>query len=369
MEIRMLPLRQLIDVLEEIAPTRYAESWDNVGLLVGDLDQKVSKSILTIDYTQAVADEARNEKCDCIIAYHPPIFDPLKRLLSSSPIYDAIRRGVAIYSPHTALDVADGGTNDMLADAIGLCPDRQPLRITDAKAANYKLVVFAPRDMADKVANALFAAGAGRIGNYTSCSFRSPGTGTFFGEEGTNPAVGQAGQLERADEVRIETILPISKVEQVISALKKSHPYEEPAFDLLQLAAPPEGRGQGRIAKLTTPTDRSVVIARVKKELNLNHVLVAGPTSGIITRAACCAGSCGDILNDAIAQKAELYLTGEMRHHDALRAAQRGITVVCTLHSNSERAVLKRLADAVLKRLPTLSLALSQADQDPFTIR
>jgi dinuclear metal center YbgI/SA1388 family protein len=336
-----MKLSALLEILEEIAPTRYAEPWDNVGLLVGDSNQNISKTLFTIDYTPAVADEARTKNCDCVISYHPPIFDALKRVVFPSPIYDAIRRGVAIYSPHTALDVADGGTNDMLADAIGLAADRQPLRITDAKAANYKLVVFAPRDVADKVADAMFAAGAGRIGNYTSCSFRSPGTGTFFGQEGANPAVGQAGQLERADEVRIETILPISRVEQVIAALKKSHPYEEPAFDLLQLAAPPEGRGQGRIGSLASPIDRSAIISRIKKELDLPHLLVAGPTTGPIIRAACCAGSCGDILNDAISQKAELYLTGEMRHHDALGAALKGITVVATLHSNSERAVLK----------------------------
>ena len=364
----MLPLGQLIDLLEEIAPTRHAEPWDNVGLLVGDPQQNVSKAILTIDYTAAVAAEAGGRNCDFIIAYHPPIFEALKRIVSPSPIYDAIRRGVAIYSPHTALDVADGGTNDMLADAIGLCGDRQPLRITDAKAANYKLVVFAPRDAADKVADAMFAAGAGRIGNYTSCSFRSPGTGTFFGEEGTNPAVGQAGKMEAAEEVRIETILPISRVEQVIAALKKNHPYEEPAFDLLQLAAPPEGRGQGRIANLATHADRGHIIGRIKKELGLSHLLIAGPTTGPVTRAACCAGSCGDILNDAIAQKAELYLTGEMRHHDALRAAQEGITVVATLHSNSERAVLKRLATRLRARLPQIEFHLSESDRDPFAV-
>jgi len=215
----------------------------------------------------------------------------------------------------------------------------------------------------------MFAAGAGRIGNYTSCSFRSPGTGTFFGEEGANPAIGQAGQLEKADEVRIETILPISRVEQVIAALKKSHPYEEPAFDLLQLAAPPEGRGQGRIGTLSSPTDRSAIISRIKKELDLAHLLVAGPTAGPITRAACCAGSCGEILHDAISQKADLYLTGEMRHHDALRAAQRGITIVATLHSNSERAVLKRLAANLRQRLPQLEFHLSAADRDPFSIQ
>jgi putative NIF3 family GTP cyclohydrolase 1 type 2 len=159
----MLSLRELTDALEEIAPTRHAEPWDNVGLLVGDLQQNVSKVLLAIDYTPAVAEEGRSEHCDCIIAYHPPIFDALKRIVAPSAIYDAIRRGVAIYSPHTALDVADGGTNDMLADAIGMGADRQPLRITDSKAANYKLVVFAPRDVADRVADAMFAAVIGTV--------------------------------------------------------------------------------------------------------------------------------------------------------------------------------------------------------------
>ncbi|HEV8605808.1 MAG TPA: Nif3-like dinuclear metal center hexameric protein [Tepidisphaeraceae bacterium] len=365
-----MKLSDLLQTLEDLAPTRHAEPWDNVGLLVGDPDQTISKTLLTIDYTPAVAEEARNNSCDCIISYHPPIFEPLKRILVNSLIFDAIRRGMAIYSPHTALDVADGGTNDMLADAIGIGADRQPLRITDAKsAANYKLVVFTPRDAADKVADALFAAGAGRIGNYSSCSFRSPGTGTFFGEEGTNPAVGQPGQLEHADEVRIETILPIKNLQPVIAALKKHHPYEEPAFDLVQLAAPPEGRGQGRIGNLASPTDRSALIGRIKQQLNLSHLLVSGPTTGSISRAACCAGSCGDLLNDAIAQKAEVYLTGELRHHDALRASQMGLTVVATLHSNSERAVLKRLAQRLQKRLANLEFFVSQSDRDPFQIR
>src|SRR5438477_1969126 len=258
-----MKLSALLEILEEIAPTGYAEPWDNIGLLVGDVDQSISKVLLTIDYTSAVAEEGRNENCDCIISYHPPIFDALKRVLATSLIYDAIRRGVALYSPHTALDVADGGTNDVLADAMGLKEDRQPLRITDAKAANYKLVVFAPRDVADRVADAMFAAGAGRIGNYTSCSFRSPGTGTFFGEEGANPAVGQAGHLERVEEIRIEIIVPISRAAEVIAALRKSHPYQEPAFDLLQLAALLAGRGQGRIGNLPAPTDRAAIIARI----------------------------------------------------------------------------------------------------------
>jgi dinuclear metal center YbgI/SA1388 family protein len=363
-----MKLSEFIEVMEGIAPTRHAEPWDNVGLLAGDAGQQVSKALLTIDYTADVAAEGREENCDLVIAYHPPIFEAIKRVTGGSVIYDAIQRGVAIYSPHTALDVADGGTNDMLADALGLV-DRQPLRLSEAKATQYKLVVFVPENAADRVAEAAFGAGAGRIGNYTSCSFRTPGMGTFYGEEGANPAVGEARTLERVEEVRIETVLPIDRLGPCVRAMRQAHPYEEPAFDLVQLAAAPEGKGQGRIGALAEGTTREGLIERVKRELGVSQVLVAGRVSGVVTRAACCAGACGDLLKDAMAQKAQFYLTGEMRHHDALRAAQGRMTVVCTLHSNSERAVLRRLAERLGKALPGLAMHVSRRDADPFLIR
>jgi dinuclear metal center YbgI/SA1388 family protein len=367
-----MQLSEVIAVLEQIAPTRHAEAWDNVGLLVGDPGQTVTRAICCIDYTPAVAAEAANNKCDLVIAYHPPIFDGIKRLVASETnvVFDAIRRGVSIYSPHTALDVADGGTNDMLADAIGIAPDsRGPLRLIDPKANQYKLVTFVPQADVERVAQALFAAGAGRIGNYTQCSFRSPGTGTFFGAAGaTNPTVGQSGKLERAEEVRIETVMPIARLSEVLAALRAAHPYEEPAFDLVQLAAPPEKLGQGRLGKLASPAPRAQVIDRIKRELRLNHLLVAGPTSGTVTTAACCAGSCGDFAKDALKASADLYLTGEMRHHDALAAASAGLTVVCTLHSNSERAVLQRLIARLTAALPGLDALLSRQDRDPFAV-
>jgi dinuclear metal center YbgI/SA1388 family protein len=363
-----MKLSEVLSALDQIAPTRLAEPWDNVGLLVGDPQQDVSRAMLTIDYTADVAAEAREAGCDLIIAYHPPIFEALKRIVAPHPIYDAISRGVAIYSPHTALDVADGGTNDMLADALGLV-ERRPLRLAQTKASQLKLVTFVPEAQVDTVASALFDAGCGRIGNYTQCSFRSPGQGTFFGDESTNPAVGKKNQLERADEIRLETVVPIACLANALKALYASHPYEEPAFDLVQLAAAPEKSGQGRIGTLAEPTDRADVLRRIKSALERDHLLVAGPTDGKITTAAACAGSCGDLLNDALAQKAELYLTGEMRHHDALKAAGRGMTVVCTLHSNSERAVLKRLSAKLTEALPSLAVQISARDADPFAIR
>ena len=361
-----MQLSRVIEAMERIAPTRLAEAWDNVGLLAGDPKQEIRRALLTIDYTDAVAREAEQQACDLVIAYHPPIFHAIKRLTAGSVIFDAIRRGVAIYSPHTALDVADGGTNDMLADAVGM-EDRQPLRMIQPKATQYKLVTFVPEKDVEAVSRALFDAGAGRIGDYSSCSFRMPGTGTFFGEEGTNPAVGQSGKLERADEIRIETVVPISKIEEVIRALRQSHPYEEPAFDLNQLAAPPEGLGQGRIGKIKAGT-RAEIIERIKRALKLDQVLVAGPLDGQIETAAVCAGACHEFVADAIAQKADLFLTGELRHHDALEAARNGLTVVCTLHTNSERAVLPRLKARLFNELPHLPVMISEMDADPFTI-
>jgi putative NIF3 family GTP cyclohydrolase 1 type 2 len=229
-------LRDLLKVLEEIAPTRDAESWDNVGLLVGDPGQAVTKALLAIDYTPGVAEEAKREGCDLVIAYHPPLFSAIKRLTAPDPIFDAIRRGVALYSPHTALDVADGGTNDLLADILGL-QDRQPLRLIEPKARNHKLTTFVPEEHLERVANALFEAGAGR-----------------------------------------------------------------------------------------------------------------------------------EHLKDAIAQRAKLYLTGEIPHHEALAAAKAGMTVVATLHSNSERATLKRLRDRLAEATGAVPFLISSVDRDPFQI-
>jgi dinuclear metal center YbgI/SA1388 family protein len=303
-----------------------------------------------------------------VIAYHPPIFHPLKRVVAGNLVFDAIRHGVAIYSPHSALDVAEGGTNDMLADVLGLT-DRQALRTPELKPSQYKLVVFVPVEAVERVSRALFEAGAGIIGEYSSCSFRSAGTGTFFGEKDAHPTVGQAGKLEEVQEIRLETLVPIAGVNAVLKALRQSHPYEEPAFDLnILAAADAKPKGMGRIGSLP-PTARAEVFARIKRELEIDHLLIAGPAEGTITRAAVCAGSCGDLLDDALKSGAELYLTGEIRHHDAVKAAANGMTVVCTLHSNSERAVLKRVKKRMEEMAGMPPIGIAEMDRDPFSVR
>jgi dinuclear metal center YbgI/SA1388 family protein len=358
-----MKLAEVVAALEAIAPTRDAASWDNVGLLVGDPRAAVTRALLAIDLTRAVADEARAKRSELVIAYHPPIFDGLKRVVAGSVVFDAIRDGVAIYSPHTALDVAPGGTNDVLADAIGMT-DRAPLRAS-TQDAEHKIVFFAPVADVEKVSRAMFDAGAGRIGAYSSCSFRAAGTGTFFGGEGANPTVGERGRLETVDELRVEMVVPIGRVDAVVRALRETHSYEEPAFDLVRLAPAPRGIGLGRVGAVDAKS-RVEIVERVKRGLGAERVLVAGPLDAPAARAAVCAGSCGDLAKDAQRAGADVYVTGEMRHHDALRAAESGMTVVCALHSVSERATLPRLAERLRAALPTVTFDVSAADADPF---
>jgi hypothetical protein len=236
------------------------------------------------------------------------------------------------------------------------------------KSTHHKLVVFTPVDAVEKVSTAMFDAGAGRIGHYTRCSFRSAGDGTFHGDPGTKPVLGKPRRLETVAEIRIETVLPLAMIEPVLAAIRLTHPYEEPAYDLVQLAPKPSGLGMGRIGSLAVPLPANALFERIKRELAIDHLLIAGPQDRTVKRTAVCAGACGNLLDEAIAQNADLFLTGEMRHHDAIKAARAGVTVVCTFHSNSERAVLVRLRDRLSQALPELSIHISKADRDPFGV-
>jgi dinuclear metal center YbgI/SA1388 family protein len=350
--------------MESIAPTRFAAPWDNVGLLVGDTEGAVSRVLLTIDCTRAVLREARAGGCEAIVSYHPPLFEAQKRFVAGSIAFEAARAGVALFSPHTALDVAEGGTNDVLADALGMT-ERTALRPADEPDDELKLVTFVPAEHVEAVSRALFAAGAGRIGEYSSCSFRAPGTGTFFGGAGTHPVAGEAGRLEEAAELRLETVVPARCAQAVVGALRASHPYEEPAFDLVRLAAAPGKRGFGRVGAVT-PAKVEILVERVKKALGVERVLVAGAVDWTVSRAAVCAGSGADLLGDAIGAGAGFFLTGELRHHDALRAAEAGLAVVCTRHSTSERGALVALERRLSELLPGVTVTRSTEDRDPF---
>jgi len=370
-----MKVRDVCEAMDGIAPPHLAAVWDNVGLLIGRGGDEVRRVMLCIDLTAEVMAEAVRRKAEMIVAYHPVIFEGLKRLTESDApaAYGAARRGVAVYSPHTALDAAPGGTCDVLAEAMGLTQCR-PLEPTSSEAF-CKVVAFVPPADLAAVAHAAHAAGAGYIGDYSECSFFGYGIGTFRGGEGTSPAVGRAGQLEAVEEARLEVIAPSAKAAEVCAAIREAHSYEEPAIDVVPLRLYPPGSGMGRVGRLARPMRTAALVARIKKATGVSKLLLARPArrrgaggQETVATAACCPGSCGAMFRAAAAAGATFYLTGEMRHHDALAATALGLTVACLGHSHSERLVLKVLASRLRKALKGVSISIARCCRDPFEV-
>jgi dinuclear metal center YbgI/SA1388 family protein len=365
-----MKIKDVTEQIEKIVPLKLAQDWDNVGLLIGDVRKNVKRILLTIDITGEVVAEAKKLKTDLIVSYHPVIWDGLKKVTTEGPsstVHELIRCGIAVFSIHTALDVVTGGVNDGLAEIIGI-RDGKPIGdyVVHPGEDNYKLVVFVPAESLAEVSNAVFAAGAGAIGNYRDCSFSADGTGTFLPTEGAKPAIGKKGQLEKVFEIRFETIVPADKLDNVVAAMKKAHPYETPAFDIVKLYNSRNKFGLGRIGKLAKPLRIEQIIDRIKAHTGAEACGLVGKEKRLVKTAAVCAGSCGGIINLVIASKAELYLTGELKHHQALAAQEAGLTCICLSHTVSERFILKKLAKQLQKQLNSVTISISNKDADPF---
>ena len=231
---------------------------------------------------------------------------------------------------------------------------------------NYKLVVFVPVESAAKVSNAIFAAGAGAMGNYSSCGFQIEGTGSFKPLKGARPAIGKKGKLQKLPEIRFETIVPAKKLDACVAAMRKAHPYEMPAFDVIKLYNEQSKFGLGRIGKLKKPLTITRVIGRIKKYTGAETFGIVGREKRLVRTAAVCAGSCGKIINAVIAAGCDLYITGELKHHHALAAQQANLSCICLQHTVSERFILKKLAKQLQKHLKQVTIKISKKDKDPF---
>lgn len=394
-----MSIADLIRAVESIAPPSLAEPWDNVGLILGDRSAALrGPAMLTIDLTDAVASEAIEHNAGAIVCYHPPIFTPIKRLTADSArgrvLLRVLDAGIAVYSAHTALDAAAGGVTDWLMSAIAgvefnasggalgaktprtqsgprwhgaSFPPLAPHEAVDAEQA-LKLVTFVPEEHAERVRDALAHAGAGRIGAYEMCSFAIPGTGSFRGGAGTNPAVGQAGRLEFVSEVRLEMVCSRGALAGAIAALRRVHPYEEPAFEVYALQARPDAsRGGGRLADLAAPTAIDELARRVKQATGSALVSAATTQANqVVRRVACVPGSGGSLLDAAAARGAECFVTGEMKHHEVLGALDRGVSVILAGHTETERGYLPHFAARLKEALPNAELLVSSSDRAPL---
>ncbi len=370
-----MKLARLNELLEQLVPSSFAEDWDNVGLISGDPEQKVSRILLAVDLTPAVLAEAKERRVQMIMTHHPPILQKIDRVIRNPDpmgmLYTAIHNGIAVYVMHTNLDNIEGGTNSVLAELLGITVDVRPVRLART-GSNYKLVVFVPLKDVDRLSEAIFAAGAGRIGHqhrYSECSFCSGGVGSFHGDESTSPAVGRAGRREYVQELRLETIVPAGDLPVVITAMRTAHPYEEPAYDLIPLEPRDDRVGMGRVGKLSRTVKVSTLIQRIKKGLGIKNMLIVGATNRKVSIAAVGAGSLSDMMPDMIRSGAEFLLTGEIKHNWALLAAQNNLTVAVAGHWTTERPGVVRLAEQLNSTLKGVQIILSNADNEPMAVR
>lgn len=362
--------------LESIAPSSYAEAWDNVGLLVGADAWETNKVLLTIDLTESVLEEAMALGAGMVIAYHPLIFKPIARITDAAGkgriVLGAARAGIAVHSPHTAIDACKGGVNDWLAEGLG-GGDVRALKPHEGlpQSEASKIVTFCPVDAVERVRRALSTVGAGKIGNYELCSFELHGEGTFLGNDASNPTVGRPGVLERVREVRLEMVCPIAALGLAVATLRQFHPYEEPPIEIYRLQPRPERRvGSGRRLHLDRAASLAALVQRIKHHLGIKAVVIAQgrDAPAEISTIGVCAGSGGSLLDAALEQGCQCYFTGEMGHHDVLKAQELGCSVILAGHTNTERGFLPRLAAELKQRVADAEFVMSQRDREPLTV-
>lgn len=346
-------LADIIGLLNQLCPPDLAENWDNVGLQVGDLSAKIDKILVCLDAEEIAIQEAQRHGAQLIISHHPLIFKPIKRLsptdMTGRVLFQAIKQDIAVVSAHTNLDRAADGLNDWLAERLGV-NDILPLE-RPVEGHFYKLVVYVPLGHEIEVRDAILAAGAGHIGAYDHCSFSSCGTGTFRGNQGTQPFIGTPGELETTEEVRLETIVPASVLNKAISRMFKAHPYEEVAYDLIPLANERVDVGLGRIGHLEKTVSLQTFAGQVKEALQLSSLNLVGDLQRKINKVAVCGGTGMSMFTTAVRQGADCLVTADIKFHEAQRARAEGVALIDAGHFATEQIMVAELSKRLRKTL------------------
>ncbi len=364
-------VRSVVQWMESWAPTSFAEEGDKVGLQIGSMRSPVHRVAVALDVTEAVADEAIERGASLIIAHHPIIFRPLAALRTDRPdgrlIAKLVKHDISVYASHTNLDVAVGGVNDLLAQALGLTATR-PLK-TSVSETLYKLVTYVPPSHVDAVRDAVFAAGAGRIGKYSHCGFTSGGTGTFLPGEGAQPFLGEPGKLESASEQRFETVVPESRKAAAVKALLAAHPYEEVAYDVFRLELEGAAYGLGRVGTLEAPMTLQAFAESAKAAFGVPALRIAGDPSRTVKKVAVLGGSGRSYVKHAIAAGADVFVTGDLDHHTAHDAIAAGLALVDPGHHIEQimkAAVAGRLNEHASKAGWEIEAFASTGSTEPF---
>jgi dinuclear metal center YbgI/SA1388 family protein len=358
-------LKTILAEIERFAPLAYQESYDNCGLLTGHKEQEVTGAILCLDCIEAVVDEAIQKNCNLIIAHHPIIFSGLKKLNGTNyierTIIKAIQNNIAIYACHTNLDNVKLGVNKKIADKLGLINQQI---LSPKKSLLKKLVTFVPATHLEVVREGLFNAGAGNIGNYDSCSFILEGTGSFRGNENSNPFIGEKGKLSLEKETRLEVIFETVNEATIVSALKQNHPYEEVAYDIYQLENSYQNIGSGMVGELEKPISETEFLANLKSIFKVKVIKHTALTNKNIKKVALCGGSGSFLLKNAINSKSDIYISSDFKYHEFFDAENQ-ILVADIGHYESEQFTTEIFYEIISNKFPTFASYLTETNTNP----
>lgn len=360
-------VRDVIRVMDAWAPPGMAYDWDRIGLALGRPDAPARRILTALSITADAARAALVAKADVVVSHHPLIWDAIKSIRTDDParepLLNLIKADVSCFAAHTNLDVCVGGVNDVLAEALQL---RETTPLFPARHAGMlKLITFVPETHLAAVRSAVSDAGAGEIGAYTQCSFSTPGTGTFLPGTAATPFSGKRGVVTEEPEMRFETLVQKSIASRVLEALRKVHPYEEVAYDLVPLANPDPRIGLGRIGTLHKPLTLKTFAERVRKALGVKHVRVTGDLKQRVSRVAAMGGAGGGQIGDVPAG-VDVYVTGDVKYHEAQLALDRGLAVIDAGHHGTERGIVPVMSARLRAALPG-ALVVEYLEPDPFT--
>ncbi|NTW31119.1 MAG: Nif3-like dinuclear metal center hexameric protein [Bacteroidetes bacterium] len=362
-----MKIKEIISCIENFAPLRLQELYDNSGLIIGDPEDVVSKALICIDVTEEVVNEAIKGKYDLIISHHPLIFGGIKKIsksdLTGKCIIKAINNNIAIYAAHTNLDNILDGVNSILCQKIGL---KNFTILKPQKNILKKLVTYCPADKADKVRNALFEAGAGHIGNYDCCSFNTAGSGTFKALENSKPYVGKINKLHFENEVKIETVYPVFLEKKLLSALFESHPYEEVAYDIYSIENEYKKAGSGLVGEFEKQKNTKDFLIELKNILKIGAIRHTKITNKhTVKKVAICGGAGSFLINDAIAAGADIFLTSDLKYHNFFEANDK-MVIADIGHFESEQFAKEILIKILNKKISTFAVQISKVNTNPI---
>lgn len=361
-----MQVKDFVQLFEEFAPLNLQESYDNSGLLIGSHTALVTSVLVTIDITEAVVKEAIDNNCNLIISHHPLIFKGVKRITGENEtqrcIIKLIQNNIAVYAAHTNFDNIINGVNSKIADKLGLA-NRKVLLASNNQLI--KLITYVPKLHASSVREAIFNAGAGTIGNYDACSFNAEGVGTFRANELANPFVGEISKIHSEPEIKIEVILPAYLQSKVLNALISTHPYEEPAFDLIALNNTDNRLGAGLIGELPVEIAENEILSLLKTKFDCQVIRHTNFIGRKIKKVALCGGSGSFLLSKAIQAGADIFISGDFKYHDFFEAENR-ILVADLGHFETEQFTKHIFYEIITKKMPTFAVRISETKTNPI---